>query len=303
MNNTTAIAVPCQDLVIAKRNQAKTTSLLVAETFGKPHKDVLQSIRNLPKKGCSKDFNGRNFAPVEYVDGKGEQRPYYEMTKDGFTILVMGYTGKKAMQFKEQYIRQFNRMESHIRNLQAMKNDPDRQIIRDQGKAARRDETDTIQRFVEYAINQGSKSANRYYNLFTRMTNNAMFCLSEGLPKPKNLRSILNERQLLQIMYADGIVEAAIQKGMGENLPYKQIYQEAKARIQTLASITGVTQIGAQAQEQGQLQLPEPKQEPQSKPKASPKPGPQKPQVLNVNVNVNLNDSYSRGNSANELHV
>lgn len=86
-----------------------TTSLKIAEVFGKLHKDVLKAIRELD---CPKDFNERNFSPVEYTDAKGEKRPAYQITRDGFTILAMGFTGKAAMQFKIAYIEAFNRMEA-----------------------------------------------------------------------------------------------------------------------------------------------------------------------------------------------
>lgn len=98
-------------------NQPRTTSLQVAEAFGKQHKDVLRKLESL---NCSTDFNQRNFAPVEYFDAKGEKRPAYEMTKDGFIFLVMGFTGHKAASIKEAYINAFNRMANQ---LQAGTND------------------------------------------------------------------------------------------------------------------------------------------------------------------------------------
>lgn len=86
-----------QNLVLLKNGKAITTSLLIAEYFGKEHSKVLRDIRELK---CSSEFNQSNFGLVEYVDLKGEKRPYYEITRDGFTILVMGYTGQEAMKFK-----------------------------------------------------------------------------------------------------------------------------------------------------------------------------------------------------------
>ena len=83
----------------------------VAKNFGKQHKDVLRAIRNLE---CSDDFNERNFAPVEYLDAKGEKRTEYGMTRDGFSFLVMGFTGRQAAQWKEQYIAAFNEMEKRL---------------------------------------------------------------------------------------------------------------------------------------------------------------------------------------------
>ena len=89
------------------------SSMMVAEHFGKDHKDVLRKIRQtiseLPKN--TNYFNERNFAPVEYIDNKGEMRPAYNLTRDGFVLLVMGFTGKKAMAWKVKYINAFNAME------------------------------------------------------------------------------------------------------------------------------------------------------------------------------------------------
>ncbi|KOO54403.1 hypothetical protein ACS33_14000 [Edwardsiella ictaluri] len=93
--------------------RAITTSIAVAEFFGKQHKNVIQKIETLD---CSPEFNGLNFQPVKYTDAKGEKRPSYEMTKDGFVFLVMGFTGKRAAAFKEAYIAEFNRMEAQIRH-------------------------------------------------------------------------------------------------------------------------------------------------------------------------------------------
>lgn len=100
-------------LVFIENNRVLTDSLTVAETFEKRHADVLRDIKNL---GASEEFNQRNFALVDYKDRKGETRPKYLITQDGFTLLVMGYTGKKAMQFKEAYINEFRKMEAELRS-------------------------------------------------------------------------------------------------------------------------------------------------------------------------------------------
>jgi Rha family phage regulatory protein len=85
----------------------KTTSLKVAEHFGKQHKHVLRKIQTLD---CSLNFTESNFGLSEYIDESGKSNPYYEMTKDGFVFLAMGFTGKQAAQWKEAYINAFNAM-------------------------------------------------------------------------------------------------------------------------------------------------------------------------------------------------
>lgn len=93
--------------VMANNGKPVTTSLKVAEAFGKNHKDVLRAIQRIE---CSKDFIERNFAPSEYTDPRGRKLPMFNMTKDGFVFLVMGFTGRQAAKFKEAYIEAFNWM-------------------------------------------------------------------------------------------------------------------------------------------------------------------------------------------------
>ena len=103
------------NIVLIKNQSAITTSILVAEKFERNHRDILRAIKKLD---CSQEFNERNFALVEYVDAKGEKRPMYQMTKDGFVFLVMGFTGSKAAKFKEDYINAFNEMHDYINSEQ-----------------------------------------------------------------------------------------------------------------------------------------------------------------------------------------
>lgn len=102
---------PIENIVEIDDGKMFTTSLTVAQAFEKEHKDVLKAISNLE---CSKEFNERNFAPVEYKDAKGEMRPAYRLTRDGFAFLAMGFTGKKAAVWKEKFLEAFNAMEAAL---------------------------------------------------------------------------------------------------------------------------------------------------------------------------------------------
>ena len=86
----------------------------VAAYFGKRHADVLRVIRNLK---CSGEFYRLNFTPFKTNDLTGESTSHVDMTREGFTFLVMGFTGAKALQFKEAYIAAFNEMEERLRNV------------------------------------------------------------------------------------------------------------------------------------------------------------------------------------------
>lgn len=113
--------IPKDDLGVFVDNHdtARADSLFVAELFEKNHKEVLRDIRKItdPLSGLSEEFRQRNFAPSSYRNQQNKKQPCYYLTRDGFTMLVMGYTGQKAMQFKELYIKRFNEMESMIKSL------------------------------------------------------------------------------------------------------------------------------------------------------------------------------------------
>ncbi|MDY3570249.1 Rha family transcriptional regulator [Enterobacter hormaechei] len=109
--NMATIPTRTQPELLLVEGRAVTTSLAVAAYFSKRHDDVLKRIKNLE---CSPDFTARNFAVSEYSDPTGRTLPCYEITRDGFAFLAMGFTGKKAATFKESYINAFNRMETML---------------------------------------------------------------------------------------------------------------------------------------------------------------------------------------------
>ena len=82
----------------------------IAKKFGKQHDNVLRAIQNLD---CSPEFKSLNFEGLKY-QYRGQEFPYYEMTRDGFSFLCMGFTGKKAAIWKEKYIAAFNAMEAEL---------------------------------------------------------------------------------------------------------------------------------------------------------------------------------------------
>jgi Rha family phage regulatory protein len=103
------------ELVIMKDQQAVTTSLQVAEVFGKNHRDVLETIQNKINSAENSAQYDSMFAQGEYKDKSGKRNKMYYMNRDGFTFIAFGFTGKKADEFKLKYIDAFNRMEEAIK--------------------------------------------------------------------------------------------------------------------------------------------------------------------------------------------
>lgn len=112
------------DLVIMHDEQAVTTSLKVAESFSKAHRDVMKAIRNLTAQNCAV---GNMFDKATYVNKQGHEQPMFYMNRDGFTLLAMGFTGDKALQFKLKYIEAFNKMEQMIK-AQALPQTPEEKL-------------------------------------------------------------------------------------------------------------------------------------------------------------------------------
>jgi len=115
-----------KNLVQVSNNQVVVASRDIAEHFGKLHKDVLESIREIIKaENSALTF----FFETTYKAGTGKSYPEYLMNRDGFSLLVMGFTGKKALEWKLKYIEAFNKMEAHIRAGKALPK-PDADIQR-----------------------------------------------------------------------------------------------------------------------------------------------------------------------------
>lgn len=122
-SSTQAISLNANDVITVAHDQPRTTSVAVAETFGRLHKNVIQKIEALD---CSAEFTSANFSAhvqtVEAGNGAKRKSKVYEMTKDGFMFLVMGFTGKKAAAIKEAYINAFNQMAAQLE--QQRRSDP-----------------------------------------------------------------------------------------------------------------------------------------------------------------------------------
>ncbi|NME23707.1 phage regulatory protein/antirepressor Ant [Lactobacillus salivarius] len=102
------------DLVIMHNKQAVTTSLVLAEAFGKEHKNVIRVIETKIRE-LKIEQSSKMFFKGEYINSQNKQQPMYYLNRDGFTFIAMGFTGRKADEFKLKYIDAFNRMEEQIK--------------------------------------------------------------------------------------------------------------------------------------------------------------------------------------------
>ena len=105
------------NLVSINNNQVVVSSRQVADNFGKQHKDVLESIRGI----LAAENSATTFFYESTFTNRGKQYPEYLLNRDGFSLLVMGFTGEKALEWKLKYINAFNAMEQELRNKELEK--------------------------------------------------------------------------------------------------------------------------------------------------------------------------------------
>lgn len=194
---------------IKKQEVSVVTSLDIAETFGKRHDNVLKDIREL---NCSEEFRLLNFKESIYFNEQNHKQPMYYITRDGFTLLAMGYTGEKAMKFKEAYIKQFNAME---RTLQG------KLIEREKGIAVRQSLTKALQQSAENERMHGhaySTYTNCIYKVLFGMNANQLR-ESFGIPKKENLRDCFSTEELRAVQSMECMVSGLVDCGWG----YEQI--------------------------------------------------------------------------------
>ena len=209
---------------LGKVERATCTSLDVAETFGKDHKNVLRDIESME---CSDEFNRLNFELISYVDSMNRKQKAYIMTRDGFTILVMGFTGKLAMKFKEAYIKQFNAMEAALLG---------KKVEREKGIAVRQSLTKALQQSTEDARMHGHA-----YSTYTNCIYKELFGMNAnqlrekfGVSKKDSLRDCFSQEELRAIQSMECLVSGLVDCGW-EYDQVKNFIQKNNTRRQLVA--------------------------------------------------------------------
>lgn len=190
-----------------KRERIVVTSLDVAETFEKEHYHVMEDIREIQSKISTPEFSGL-FYKDEYKASNGKKNPMYLMTRDGFTLLVMGYTGEKAMKFKLSYIKQFNAMEELL-----------------QGKIIEREKGIVVRQAFTKALKESGENERTHghaYSLYTDLIYKAVFGKNAkqlreeyGITKQDNLRDFFAQEELAKVKSVEMIVGGLVECGWG----------------------------------------------------------------------------------------
>lgn len=190
---------------INKEDVTVVTSLDVAETFEKRHDNILKDIRELK---CSDKFRLLNFEQSEYLNQQNHKQPMYYITRDGFTLLAMGYTGEKAMAFKEAYINQFNAMEKALIS-----------------KIKEREKSIGVRQVLTDALKESQENERMHghaYSLYTNIIYKSIFDKNAaqlreeyGIAKSENLRDCFSEEELKAVQSVEMCISSLIGFGWG----------------------------------------------------------------------------------------
>ena len=172
-------------LVEVKKDRIFCKSNLVSEMFEKEHKNVLRDIKDLVET-CSAEFSQLNFEPSVYKV-RGKEYPCYNLSKDGFTMLAMGFTGEKATQFKELYINKFNEMERLLTSQRF-------------ARMEFKDLTDNIKLAHEEPKNYHYTNETNMINKIVLGMNAKQFREENGIEEGLSIRPYLTEKQINDIL-------------------------------------------------------------------------------------------------------
>ncbi len=223
------------ELVEVKKNEVFCDSSMVARKFGMKHLYVARMIRQLI--GDLEKVKEVTKLPKYFTEERiyrGHKYTAYLMDRVFFSMLVMRFRGKKAMLWQLKFIEAFDSMEKRILLADQNANDTLWLTQRKQGKIARREETDVIKDFVDYATSQGSKHAKFYYKHITNSAYRALGLMVQSKPK---LRDTMNLYEVSELLLAERLAKNSLKKYMGLERNYKDIYENVKDDLQKYGAI------------------------------------------------------------------
>jgi phage regulator Rha-like protein len=221
-NNSIAVVQHGLQLVVDSR--------LVAADLGIKHKNFLETIRKYQKD--LEEF-GRVAFETAVESKSNNPEVFCWLTEEQATFaMTLSRNSAKVIECKKKLTRGFY----SARKLLQQRHNAEWIEARNSGKRSRKQETDGIKSFVEYAKAQGSQSAEKYYMSISKMENAALFLVEQKYP---NLRDVLGVAELGLIAVADTIVFNALREGVEKAMHYKDIYKLAKQRVEALGLAHG----------------------------------------------------------------
>lgn len=218
------------------KNRPMVSTLVIADGMELNHKAVIQLVMKYKER-----FDAKGTLTFEMAKSGGRPTRFTWLTEEQTVfICTLMRNSEKVVDFKDQLSSDFMKMKDALLEIKTRQQNASWVEDRKKGKISRREETDIIKEFVDYAQSQGSTSAKMYYTNITRMENKALFIVEQ---KFKNLREALDGQQLTVLNTCDQIVAKSLRDGMAESMHYKEIFKKAKADVLGLVKLIGATYV------------------------------------------------------------
>ena len=226
--------------VMVIEGEGRVGTFVVAQGLEREHKVVRDLIEKY--RTDFEDFSFLKKRKLRSTGGRAADE--YLLDEDQFMFLgTLMRNTDRVVSFKKAIIKQFKECRKELESLKNHQAQPTYQITRDAGKMVRKQTTDTMKAFVEYAEEQGSRNAEKYYTNITRMLNSMMFIV-EGTHK--NIRNMLTIQQLMTVSSAEQIIDKGLSLGMSRKMFYKDIYVEVKNKVHLFADLHGKSEVISQ---------------------------------------------------------
>ena len=212
------------EVVYLKRNEAYTNSLMIAEGTENQHRTVQRLIQKYESDFAEFGQVRFEMRAVKYARGTNQQKVYLLNEEQATLLLTYMKNTDKIRQFKKRLVAEFYAMRLFILE----RNTDEWLESRKSGKTARRNETDEIKHFVEYAKLGGSNNAEWYYRSFSDLANKSV-----GITD-RNSATIY---QLNQLTMVENIILNQIRAGIEAEMYYKDIYKQCKAQVELFKNV------------------------------------------------------------------
>lgn len=215
--------------IVGKKGEERlvTSSLKVAEKFGKAHKDVLESIREI----LAAENSATKLFYEDTYKNRGKDYPMFYMNRDGFSLLVMGFTGKEALKWKLEYIQAFNEMEKELKRLYEERKQWE--IERAKGILTRHILTDTIKNIIPDSPHKRFIYPNYTKLIYKTLFNMNMNQLREkyGIKSNESVRDYLTADELAEVETLERLISSLINYGWGYEQVKSFVLENATKRI------------------------------------------------------------------------
>lgn len=223
--------------VIIVEDEPRAGTFLISQGFNREHKYIKELITKYKKD--FEDFGVLKQQKLKSTGGRAANE--YMLNEDQVIFLgTLMRNSDKVVLFKKLVVKKFKECRDILNNLKKTKQADEYKLTRQASILFRKETTDAMKQFIEYAESQGSNNANKYYINITHMMNSLLFIV-EG--RYKNLREVMSIKQLMTISSAENIVDRGLKEGMSNNKYYKDIYQDIKKRVKQFAELHGQSKI------------------------------------------------------------